>query len=566
MPRGPIDIPNPESPLLAVPGVVGKAEELAFWEVWRENEPFLHRLCLILMKGDAVEAREMLSGGMMRAYERSGGRIGMIGNPRAWFAQVIRSYTIDHFREIQRSPHFAVDPEFLVLKMDQAPSSHELSPEMDYLNAESYQHLKSAIEDLPDRLRPVMVLRAYQNMPFQEIAQRLRITPENARKRCQEGKLLLEQRLKRPDEANWRSTRRPDGNERRPRSERSAADQAMCPPPMAEKRWTEPIAAIGAEGQTLEWPGAFEERPTRLEQKLESTVRYLERHPGGHKMREDHARLLWATGKWEEAVEEGKQALERHPHNLELRLDLVDWTLALARPGQAEALLEQGLAFTAEEGWVQHLWGFLLHLKGKVAEADQYLEQACASHPGEVRHRALQVALLIQQEEFDQAAGIGRAAFAQGKRDKRLYEWTRIALGRSGQDQELRPWEAKWEPMFPEDTLVRARQIWRAIGEGDPVQEKALRKQIKQFERALPASILPFQLRLWWHVSRGEDHKARKWVRQSLPALHGRGQARVVLDWFSRKMDLGPSSEWPDAEPVPVWVEPLYLFSPYNED
>lgn len=530
------DIPKSESQALTVSGASPVDVNDEFWELWKENEGFLLNLCLRWMRGNQQEAREMLSAGMMRAYERGGSRVGMMGNPRAWLAQVVRSFIIDSFLAQKRSPAFFVDPEYLIFKMDEQWPGHELSPERNYVVDESYHHLQSLIEGLPDRLRSVMILRAYQNMPYKQIALHLEISPENARKRGQEAKAMVQARLDNPERGNWRGNRVVDPSGNGPRSERKAADDTLRrdihggnPLPQI---WAEPVCVNLKGGMKIELPVFHPHRPRRLEQRQEATLKYIERHPKGYKKREDHARLLHAKGDWEKAIKEGKTALERNPQHLMLRLDLADWCRVVGQLESARELLEEGVAFTASKAWAAHLWAQLFALKGVGEEAEYHFEQACRLQPEVIRHRLARNAFWWENLNHLAIRKEGEYWLRKKGRDRQMCEWLRLALVQLGDQNACLELDGNLEQWFPEDPLVCARRIWRSL---ESMGGKA-KKEIGRFGKRYPDSVLLLQLKMRFHFLRGETGKLKALAEKaSLAATIGihfnlPGQARVAMN------------------------------------
>lgn len=329
-----LNIPKDNPPLLPA--------HAYFWEVWTEHQPFLLDLCLKWAKGEEEEAREMLHGSMLRAFERTNGNLEGIGNPRAWLAKVLQSYVIDTFRIEKHNPLSLADPDsFSEALLLQRPGSESFP-----LGEESYAKLKGFVENLPPRLRSAMILRAYQDMPYRDIANHLGITPETARKRVQEARDILRARMAHGEAIPYRS---PDPQVHSPRTERKAAEEVLREDFMADsevKAYAQPVEVSISAEQSIEWPVFHPKRPARIQQRIQSLLKYIEKHPSGWTKRLELSKLLEAQGKWREAIREGSLALSQRPQLLQLHVDLSKWLSILGEPEDALKVLEEGIAST----------------------------------------------------------------------------------------------------------------------------------------------------------------------------------------------------------------------------
>ena len=82
------------------------------------------------------------------------------------------------------------------------------SPEEAYLNREIFAYLCHAVNDLPARLREPFVLRFFQEMAYRDIAECLILSTENVRKRIQQARDILRERLKWTCQVSRPATRR----------------------------------------------------------------------------------------------------------------------------------------------------------------------------------------------------------------------------------------------------------------------------------------------------------------------------------------------------------------------
>jgi hypothetical protein len=74
-------------------------------------------------------------------------------------------------------------------------ASHVSSPESALLDRERDRYVRRAIDALPVQLRTPLILRYYQGMSYQDIAQQLALSSDSARKRVQKARTVLQQQL-----------------------------------------------------------------------------------------------------------------------------------------------------------------------------------------------------------------------------------------------------------------------------------------------------------------------------------------------------------------------------------
>lgn len=384
------------------PAVLEKAD---FWDIWTQNHSFLLALCTRWVNGNEVEAREVLSGAMMRALDHLAKEDRRIHNPQAWLARILRSHCIDQFRNQARHPDLPIDLEFILQAIDQRELGSSLSPEKSMMEDEGYDRLKAAVEALPDRLRSVLILRAYQEMPYKEIAKHLDISAANARKRVQEARGKVRESLNANAESDSHRLRSVDPSSNSPRSERKAAEDELIRIPTSIFRMepiAHPVLVELDSHRKVELPIATVQRPIRIQQKLESASRYILRHPRGWTRRQERARLLALDGKIFEAIEELNLVLERQPQRVDTLLIAARWLQWTTRTQEACELLEKGLSLIPDNAWKYLLEGRLHALQENFERANQSYEQACLKAPRPVCQLFLSENLMVM-EDWDKA-------------------------------------------------------------------------------------------------------------------------------------------------------------------
>lgn len=428
------------------------ASELRFWLHWAAHEPFLLRLCIGWVGGNAAEARELLSSAMLKAWEGALKSQEEIGNYRAWLAKIVRHHSIDLQRRQNRDPQVKIDPELLVPIAEQARITHQASPENNLLKEESYTQLLARMDGLPLRLREVMMLRAYQNMSYKEIGQHLQITTENARKRVQMARSFLK---------NSGTHTQVQLGDTAPTQEREATEAILLDdhtPTHASQRFAMPVA-FAWDGLQFEWPVLHEFRPMRLAQKAETLRKYLERHPGGWKKELELARLCWALGDAQEAITRMAAAWERQPHMPELALAYIRHLQAIGDSGSIAAVALEAAEAADPGPWQDLLLGHIAAAQGDLDRAALHW-QACPALGGTLQLARTRLA----QGRRSEALELLQIHIASHPMDREAFLWVAIAAAGSPQGLQFAHLAQRRFPADPYAIACERVERWRQPG------------------------------------------------------------------------------------------------------
>ncbi len=167
----------------------------AFWRVWNEHRDYLKRLSMMWMNVNAMDAEDALSLATLRAYEKYNDHADQINNERAWFARLLHNICIDLHRANTR--RFRLNEKVKeVVEIDNTPTENvDLSPEGELLNSELGALISGAINKLPPKLKAPLVMRLVEGEEYADIAERLGISNDNARKRVQQARAILRRHL-----------------------------------------------------------------------------------------------------------------------------------------------------------------------------------------------------------------------------------------------------------------------------------------------------------------------------------------------------------------------------------
>ena len=167
----------------------------AFWQLWQNYRDHLYGVCLRQMSGIHADAADAASRTMLVAWEKLPHSAGEILNVKAWLTRLGCNVCFDMHRERARLTR-AVDAFTTVTKIGTHPGPRDVpSPERQYLSDEACGRIRDAIAELPPSLREPAEMRFLQEQSYEAIAARVNITEANARKRVQQAREILAEKL-----------------------------------------------------------------------------------------------------------------------------------------------------------------------------------------------------------------------------------------------------------------------------------------------------------------------------------------------------------------------------------
>jgi len=181
----------------------------AFWKLWVLYKGHLYHLCLWQMDGIREDAEDALSRVMLKAHEKLPCNAHQIQNVRAWLSKLTMNLCIDVHRERKRQFRRMESIDDVRTQATDLVRAAGDSPEDWFLTQEVLSKVRHAVDDLPPRLREPFVLRFFQEMAYDDIAAKLMLSTENVRKRIQQARDILKDRLRRNSlsrqSSAWRS-------------------------------------------------------------------------------------------------------------------------------------------------------------------------------------------------------------------------------------------------------------------------------------------------------------------------------------------------------------------------
>jgi RNA polymerase sigma factor (sigma-70 family) len=175
---------------------LAQGDSEAFWRLWVGYHDYLYRLCLRQMGGNREEAEDALSKAMVKAWYCLPDYAAKINDLRAWLTRLILNLCVDIHRHRNRYARGVVSIEEMRLADEEDITQVFESPEQALLGKEMRLYLANAIDDLPTVLRRTSVLYFIQEMSYRDIADYLALSIENTRKRIQQARAILREKLR----------------------------------------------------------------------------------------------------------------------------------------------------------------------------------------------------------------------------------------------------------------------------------------------------------------------------------------------------------------------------------
>jgi RNA polymerase sigma-70 factor (ECF subfamily) len=165
-----------------------------FWQAWLAERRYFYARCLRWLGGNRHDAEDVLGQAALHAFEYLRRHGGEVRRFRPWMLKILRNLCIDATRGRSRAEGLrrGEDAErWWPAAGGRAPPS----PERALLDDEVAGRVVRAAEALPERLRLAFVMRFVDEMDYEDIADALAISLQNARKRVQQARDLLRAEL-----------------------------------------------------------------------------------------------------------------------------------------------------------------------------------------------------------------------------------------------------------------------------------------------------------------------------------------------------------------------------------
>lgn len=144
-----------------------RGSEKAFETLVRRHKSKVYTTIYLIVK-DQYIAEDLLQDTFIKAVETiKTGKYNEEGKFLPWIIRIAHNLAIDYFRKDKRYPNVVFEDGSNVFN---TLEFSEDSIESIQIRQETHEHLRELIQRLPDQQRQVLIMRHYEEMSFQEIA------------------------------------------------------------------------------------------------------------------------------------------------------------------------------------------------------------------------------------------------------------------------------------------------------------------------------------------------------------------------------------------------------------
>ncbi len=145
-----------------------KGDESAFATLVTRYKSRIYTTIYLVVK-DSYVAEDLTQDTFIKAIKTlKEGRYNEEGKFLPWILRIAHNLAIDYFRRAKRYPNVVFEDGSSVFN---SLNFSEDSVESAQIKKESYEHLRGLIKSLPQQQREVLVMRHYEDLSFQEIAE-----------------------------------------------------------------------------------------------------------------------------------------------------------------------------------------------------------------------------------------------------------------------------------------------------------------------------------------------------------------------------------------------------------
>lgn len=497
---------------------VAAGDSSAFWELWEAHKKYLYTICLRQMGGVQADAEDALSRAMIKAWDRLPAHADKIDNLRAWLARLTHNLCLDMHRERRRLTRDVESIEDIVAADYEALSRPTGSPEEIMQRREECSCLRRLIGQLSPSLRWPLVMHYFHGADYSEIADGLDLSKENVRKRVQQARDILRERLTGGPcveaghvEAVGDACAEEGGADYSTTDYAHVARSCEIAPGTVLVRLAH-VRVPPAREMSCEI--ILSHRP-RQNAYIKTLAKYVSNYPRGWKKRWDLACLLYETGRWEEALGEYRQLLERQPRLIEAYLQMGDILRLLGRAAEAEAVYQCALSAARGEAARHHIGGWLEACRGRYAAAACEFQRASLLDPHNARHWHSLGLVYVQSGSYPKALQAFNEALRVKPNDLVALTYSYAPLRAAGRAHEAEQRLVRALELDAENVpaLKRLSDHRSRVGARGGNEGKETRRLIRAALRAGADTAEVHESLALYHIFRGEWEKGTSTLR-----------------------------------------------------
>jgi RNA polymerase sigma-70 factor (ECF subfamily) len=172
---------------------IAKGDHDAFRELFERHCDYVYGYAVRLMAGDRLKAEDISQTVWMKVIESSKDFLSHQAFP-AWIGAITRNTAFNHFRNLSRHPEAAIDE-----GEEEGWEDQSESIESQLMQRFEQEKVRSAIDDLPDTQRAVLVMWMAEDVSYEELAKAFDMTVSSVKSLLFRAKRNLEAKLKKED-------------------------------------------------------------------------------------------------------------------------------------------------------------------------------------------------------------------------------------------------------------------------------------------------------------------------------------------------------------------------------
>lgn len=494
--------------------LLAAGETQVFWLLWERYRSYLFGVCIRQNGGAREEAEEALSKAMMRALERLPPQAGEITNLKYWLARLTHNICIDIHRERQRRRAKVEQLDEARVEVAGTNARRVETPEQAVLRREKFVYMEHFIGALPSRLRNPFLLRCHWLMTYNAIAEGLEITAESARKRVQLARVRLREQMCEYFVEGGPRTLPPGAN--------PAMTRTTRPQPVADLRIEtrnvvaqgrtagRPVQVMLPSGAEMSFYVALDGELANSRTRLETLEKYVREHPGGWVKRLALARLLYAVGRWEDAVREYRLVAQRRGRAPEARMQAGAILRLMGRGAEACAFYDSALPLARSSASRHHICG-QMEVCGRCYEsAAVEFTKAAMLEPGNIEHWNALGLVSLRDDSPERALLAFARALEIDRDDVVALTYSYEPLVAVGNIPEARRLAERVLDLNPGDSLALSRlaDLRTAAGMVRGAEGKETRRLIHRAIRLAPRAAFACASLILYRLARGEFEEA----------------------------------------------------------
>ncbi|MBD2139477.1 RNA polymerase sigma factor [Anabaena sp. FACHB-1237] len=154
-----------------------------FWTLWGQNNDRLY-YCCIKWLGNADDAEDALSQAMLKAQQKTNNHRIEGKKMKAWLYKLTYHVCMDIRKKRDRKMEYRDPWELLTYQKEQNPVLLAQQEELE-------KFFDLCIDELPPRLKETFILHFKEELSYREIAEKLKISHDNVRKRISQTRIIL---------------------------------------------------------------------------------------------------------------------------------------------------------------------------------------------------------------------------------------------------------------------------------------------------------------------------------------------------------------------------------------